>query len=190
MSSLLRMRRLLPSTLARVYSGYSDGANSMLGRLTRTLDFVREVAESRGGSGFNNTLLLYLQPTLMNLSDNVQTTDLCLVAGLFSVVSGEYTTTRSRDKISVRLAQEKADTDAMVRLTKRPRSASAQPDDSRVVPRRVQEPIKNTWPLVSACVATKAGFAVTGGRCTLPLNLRYPVCKLPLERRRITCCEL
>ena len=80
----------------------------MLGRLTRTLDFVREVAESRGGSGYNNTLLLYLQPTLMNLSDNVQTTDLCLVAGLFSVVSGEYTTTRSRDKISVRLAQEKA----------------------------------------------------------------------------------
>lgn len=71
----------------------------------------------------------------------------------------------------------------MVRLTNRRRSA----DDSHVVPRRAEEPIENTWPLFSECVATKAGVYLTGRRCTFGVEPALP--SMPgagdnLERRQ------
>ena len=94
----------------------------------------------------------------------------------FRAVSGEYATTSSRDKISVRLVQEKAaiPTQWLIRLTNRRRSASAQRMTLTLYLGGPKNQVRILGPCLARASLRRPVFTSPGVDARLALNLRYP----------------
>jgi hypothetical protein len=84
-------------------------------------------------------------------------------------------------------------TDAMVRLTNRRRSASAQRMTLTLCLGGPKNPLRILGPCLASASLRRPVFTSPGVDARLALNLRYPACQVPaitLSADRITCCEL